>query len=143
MDGSENSETLPLRPLTIPKRKLDFIIAYDSSGEEVTDSWVNGTTFARSALGAKQLGYPFPNVPDATTFVNLELNKYPVSPDCLGDFRDNIANHARLLRPSSGATSHLLPPFRPIRHWSSTYPMLRGLHTATIASAQRSSATGS
>lgn len=91
VDGSENSETIPLRPLVIPERKVDFIIAYDSSGEEPANSWVNGTTFGRNARAAKDLGFPFPEVPDATTFVNLELNKYPVS---LPPFNQNLGNTA-------------------------------------------------
>lgn len=59
---------------------MDFIVAFDSSGEELAPGtgWVNGTTFAQSAIHAEALGIPFPKVPDSTTFVNIGLNQYPV-----------------------------------------------------------------
>lgn len=57
---------------------MDFLIAFDSSTEEPGNGWVNGTTFGQSAKHAEALGLPFPKVPDATTFVNLGLNQYPV-----------------------------------------------------------------
>ena len=72
-------ETLPLRPLIIPERKVDFMVVYDSSGEDPVNQWVNGTTFALSSAHAKAHNIPFPDVPDSATFVNLGLNKYPVS----------------------------------------------------------------
>lgn len=78
-DGSETGETIPLRPLIIPQRQVDFIIAYDASGENLGNSWVNGTTFGKTAAAAKLNGIPFPDVPSAATFVNLGLNRYPVS----------------------------------------------------------------
>ena len=78
VDGSENSETIPMRALVVPERKVDFIVAFDSSGEEPGNLWVNGTTFGRSATNAKTLGIPFPPVPDSATFVNLGFNQYPV-----------------------------------------------------------------
>jgi len=42
VDGSETGETIPLRPLIVPARKLDFIIAYDATSDAAF-SWVNGT----------------------------------------------------------------------------------------------------
>lgn len=62
----------------MPQRKVDFIVAFDASGENPNNGWVNGTTFGMSAASAKLLGLPFPEVPDAATFVNLGLNRYPV-----------------------------------------------------------------
>lgn len=69
-----------MRPLIVPARKMDFIIAYDSSTEEPApgSGWVNGTTFGQTAKHAEALGIPYPKVPDAATFVNLGLNQYPV-----------------------------------------------------------------
>ena len=61
----------------MPERRVDFIIAFDASGDG-ENNWVNGTTFARTLVAAEKLGLAFPELPDATTFVNLELNKYPV-----------------------------------------------------------------
>lgn len=65
--------------MMIPERKLDYIIAYDSSGELMPYDYVNGTTFGQSAKVAHNLGLPFPDVPDSPTFLNLGLNIYPVS----------------------------------------------------------------
>ena len=65
----------------IPEREVDFIIAYDSSSDNVANKWVNGTTFEQSSKNAKELGIPFPEVPDATTFISLGMNQYPVSSD--------------------------------------------------------------
>lgn len=65
--------------MIIPERKVDFIIAYDSSTDEPGNSWVNGTTFRNSYLAAQRLGVPFPVVPDAATFINEDLNRFPVS----------------------------------------------------------------
>ena len=42
VDGSETGETIPLRPLIVPARKLDFIVVYDASLDGA-HSWVNGT----------------------------------------------------------------------------------------------------
>lgn len=65
--------------MMIPERKLDYIIAYDSSGELMPYDYVNGTTFGQSAKVAHNLGLPFPDVPNSPTFLNLGLNIYPVS----------------------------------------------------------------
>ena len=78
VDGSEAGETIPLRPLIMPERKVDFIVAYDSSGEYLINDFVNGTTFGQSEKVANNLGLPFPKVPDSSTFLNLGLNRYPV-----------------------------------------------------------------
>jgi lysophospholipase len=42
VDGSETGETIPIRPLIVPQRKVDFLIAYDASSDSKY-SWVNGT----------------------------------------------------------------------------------------------------
>ncbi|KIY04123.1 uncharacterized protein Z520_00815 [Fonsecaea multimorphosa CBS 102226] len=82
VDGSETGETIPLRSLVVPQRSVDFILAFDSSGEEPGNNWVNGTTFGMSAAASKLNGIPFPEVPDPATFVNLGLNRYPTFFGC-------------------------------------------------------------
>ncbi|OAP62721.1 hypothetical protein AYL99_01948 [Fonsecaea erecta] len=82
VDGSETGETIPLRSLIVPQRKVDFILAFDSSGEEPDNNWVNGTTFGMSAAAAKLHDIPFPEVPDPASFVNLGLNRYPTFFGC-------------------------------------------------------------
>ena len=42
VDGSETGETIPLRPLIQPARKVDFIVAFDASTDGAYE-WVNGT----------------------------------------------------------------------------------------------------
>lgn len=82
VDGSETGETIPLRPLLIPERKLDFIIAYDAS-EDSEYLWVNGTNFLNTAKTAKQAGIPFPRVPaSARTMVNLNITRNPTFFGC-------------------------------------------------------------
>ncbi|WFD33432.1 lysophospholipase [Malassezia cuniculi] len=79
VDGGEANHNVPLEPLFQPARKLDMVLAVDSSAD--TDSgWPNGTalyeTFRRAQL--KSFGYmPFPKIPDANTFINKGLNTRP------------------------------------------------------------------
>lgn len=90
VDGSEAGETIPLRPLIIPERKVDFIVAYDSSGEYLINDFVNGTTFGQSEKVASNLGLPFPKVPDSSTFLNLGLNRFPVRYICTVQLQDSL-----------------------------------------------------
>ncbi|KAJ5738058.1 hypothetical protein N7493_001213 [Penicillium malachiteum] len=86
VDGGEDLQNIPLEPLLQPQRKLDVIIALDSSADTST-RWPNGTamvaTYQRSlsSLG-KDSGITFPSVPDQNTFINLGLNKNPTFFGC-------------------------------------------------------------
>ena len=107
VDGSETGESVPLRPLIIPERKVDFIIAYDA-GVDAEYNWVNGTnligTFSLlrklprplftiinhtntvgpldTSHSAAQLKVSFPRVPSARKMVDLNLTTYPTFFGC-------------------------------------------------------------
>lgn len=74
VDGSETGETIPIRPLIVPQRNVDFIIAFDATSDG-DNSWVNGTNLLDTAATAAQLGVPFPRIPPAATMVNLGLTE--------------------------------------------------------------------
>ncbi|KAJ5613906.1 hypothetical protein N7528_007560 [Penicillium herquei] len=86
VDGGEDLQNIPLEPLLQPQRKVDVIIALDSSAD-TSSRWPNGTamiaTYQRSlsSLG-KDSGITFPSVPDQNTFINLGLNKNPTFFGC-------------------------------------------------------------
>ncbi|KAJ5890399.1 uncharacterized protein N7473_006627 [Penicillium subrubescens] len=86
VDGGEDLQNIPLEPLLQPQRKVDVIIALDSSADTST-RWPNGTamvaTYQRSLspLG-QQSGLAFPSVPDQNTFINLGLNNRPTFFGC-------------------------------------------------------------
>lgn len=84
VDGSETGETIPLRPLIQPQRALDFIIAYDSTGDDPAHGWVNGTNFYNTYLSSSQSGGKllFPEVPPATTLVNTNATMKPTFFGC-------------------------------------------------------------
>ncbi|KAJ5921027.1 hypothetical protein N7466_009353 [Penicillium verhagenii] len=86
VDGGEDLQNIPLEPLLRPQRKVDVIIALDSSAD-TNSRWPNGTsmvaTYQRSlsSLGHNS-GIAFPSVPDQNTFVNLGLNHQPTFFGC-------------------------------------------------------------
>ncbi|KAJ5633101.1 hypothetical protein N7490_009440 [Penicillium lividum] len=86
VDGGEDLQNIPLEPLLQPQRKVDVIIALDSSADTST-RWPNGTamvaTYQRSlsSLGHSS-GLTFPSVPDQNTFINLGLNYHPTFFGC-------------------------------------------------------------
>ncbi|KAJ5711180.1 hypothetical protein N7488_005336 [Penicillium malachiteum] len=86
VDGGEDLQNIPLEPLLQPHRKVDVIIALDSSAD-TSSRWPNGTamvaTYQRSlsSLG-KDSGITFPSVPDQNTFINLGLNNNPTFFGC-------------------------------------------------------------
>lgn len=86
VDGGEDLQNIPLEPLLQPQRKVDMILALDSSADTTTE-WPNGTamvaTYERSLSPLGQgNGLPFPPVPDQNTFVNLGLNNRPTFFGC-------------------------------------------------------------
>lgn len=86
VDGGEDLQNIPLEPLLQPQRKLDMIVALDSSADTSTE-WPNGTamiaTYERSLSPLGQAnGLAFPPVPDQNTFINLGLNNRPTFFGC-------------------------------------------------------------
>ncbi|KAI1209692.1 lysophospholipase catalytic domain-containing protein [Annulohypoxylon truncatum] len=84
VDGGLDLQNIPLHPLIQPARGLDVIFAIDSSADTTT-YFPNGTalraTYDRSKTDIAN-GTAFPAVPDAETFINLELNKRPTFFGC-------------------------------------------------------------
>ncbi|KAI0895541.1 lysophospholipase catalytic domain-containing protein [Annulohypoxylon nitens] len=84
VDGGLDLQNIPLHPLIQPARGLDVIFAVDSSADTGTN-FPNGTalraTYDRSKTDIAN-GTAFPAVPDAETFINLELNKRPTFFGC-------------------------------------------------------------
>ncbi|KAI1090334.1 lysophospholipase catalytic domain-containing protein [Rostrohypoxylon terebratum] len=84
VDGGLDLQNIPLHPLLQPARGLDVIFAVDSSADTGTN-FPNGTalraTYDRSKTDIAN-GTAFPAVPDAETFINLELNKRPTFFGC-------------------------------------------------------------
>ncbi|KAI0881495.1 lysophospholipase catalytic domain-containing protein [Annulohypoxylon maeteangense] len=84
VDGGLDLQNIPLHPLLQPSRGLDVIFAVDSSADTGTN-FPNGTalraTYDRSKTDIAN-GTVFPAVPDAETFINLELNKRPTFFGC-------------------------------------------------------------
>ncbi|KAJ6035998.1 hypothetical protein N7540_000277 [Penicillium herquei] len=86
VDGGEDLQNIPLEPLLRPQRKVDVIIALDSSADTAS-RWPNGTAMiatyqrSQSSLGNSS-GIAFPSVPDQNTFINLGLNNQPTFFGC-------------------------------------------------------------
>ncbi|KAK3693592.1 lysophospholipase [Podospora appendiculata] len=79
VDGGEDLQNIPLHPLIQPMRSVDVIFAVDSSAD-TTYLWPNGTALRASyerSFGTIANGTLFPPVPDANTFINLNLNGRP------------------------------------------------------------------
>ncbi|KAF7712110.1 Lysophospholipase [Penicillium ucsense] len=98
VDGGEDLQNIPLEPLLQPQRKVDVILALDSSADTST-RWPNGTamvaTYQRSLSSLGQAsGLVFPSVPDQNTFVNLGLNNRPTFFGCNSS---NISGSAPLV----------------------------------------------
>ncbi|KAI1334324.1 lysophospholipase [Xylariaceae sp. FL0016] len=96
VDGGEDLQNIPLHPLIQPSRAVDVIFAVDSSAD-TTYNWPNGTalraTYARSQEAISN-GTNFPAVPDAETFINLQLNQRPTFFGCdAAAFADTPSGH--------------------------------------------------
>lgn len=64
VDGGEDGENIPLRPLLIPDRKMDVIFIIDSSSDK--GNYANGTKLKRilSILEKQGINYHIPNITD-------------------------------------------------------------------------------
>ena len=81
VDGSESGQTIPLWPIIQPAREVDFIIAWDASGE-TPFGWQNGTNIIDTYNSATAAGLKFPKVPNAQTFIDFQYNQLPVFFGC-------------------------------------------------------------
>jgi lysophospholipase len=81
VDGSESGQTIPLWPIIQPAREVDFIIAWDASGE-TPYGWQNGTNIIDTYNAATAAGLKFPKVPNAQTFIDFQYNQLPVFFGC-------------------------------------------------------------
>lgn len=91
VDGGLDGQNIPLHPVIQPVRGVDVVFAVDSSAD--TTNWPNGTalraTYDRAGTDMAN-GTDFPAVPDANTFINLELNIRPSFFGCdAGNFSDS------------------------------------------------------
>ena len=130
VDGGEDGQNVPLWPLTQPARDVDVVFAFDNSAD--TDgNWPNGTSliksFERQFLKAGN-GTIFPYVPDANSFINLNLTAKPTFFGC------DAKNLTSLLHNSSSSSyTNLSSDYtvydsplivyianRPFSYWSNT-----------------------
>jgi lysophospholipase len=84
VDGSESGQTIPFWPLLQPSREVDFIIAFDGSGE-TPYGWQNGTNMIDTYNAATSAGLKFPKVPNAQTFIDFQYNELPTFFGCNED----------------------------------------------------------
>lgn len=82
VDGSEVLQEIPLWPIIQPARRLDFIIANDAGGTELSNGWMNGTSLLDTATYAAKNKVPFPKVPDEATFLNNNMTLFPTFFGC-------------------------------------------------------------
>lgn len=79
VDGGLDGQNIPLNPVIQPARGVDVVFAVDASAD-TENNWPNGTalraTYDRAGTDQAN-GTTFPPVPDANTFINLELNLRP------------------------------------------------------------------
>ncbi|GAA6007260.1 hypothetical protein JCM11491_003065 [Sporobolomyces phaffii] len=84
-DGGENGENVPLSPLLVKARELDFILAADASAD-TEYSWPNGTSLLATADRAANYSHgfrSFPPIPaSAEDFVAQGLNVRPTFFGC-------------------------------------------------------------
>ncbi|GAA5896529.1 uncharacterized protein JCM6883_006934 [Sporobolomyces salmoneus] len=94
-DGGENGENVPLSPLLVKARELDFIIAADASAD-TEYSWPNGTSLLATADRAANFSNGFRNFPpipaSADDFVAQGLNVRPTFFGCNSTAGGNMSS---------------------------------------------------
>ncbi|KZT22215.1 phospholipase B [Neolentinus lepideus HHB14362 ss-1] len=87
IDGSSNGENVPIGQLFVRARGLDVVVAVDSSADEATNLWPNGSSIVKSAsristllLASHQLFPPIPMTPD--DFISTGVNRRPTFFGC-------------------------------------------------------------
>lgn len=92
VDGGDDDEVVPVLPLIVESRGLDFISLYDNSND--VNGWPNGlslvTTYKRqfSEIGK---AYSFPPVPSTEEFLAKGLTKKPVFFGCNASALSDLA----------------------------------------------------
>jgi lysophospholipase len=81
VDGSESGQTIPFWPVLQPERNVDFIVAFDASGE-TPFGWQNGTNMIDTYNAATAARLPFPKMPTAETFIEFQYNQLPTFFGC-------------------------------------------------------------
>ncbi|GAA5947133.1 hypothetical protein JCM3765_002172 [Sporobolomyces pararoseus] len=94
-DGGENGENVPLSPLLVRARELDFILAADASAD-TEYSWPNGTSLLATADRAANYSNGFRNFPpipaNADEFVAQGLNLRPTFFGCNSTAKGNMSS---------------------------------------------------
>ncbi|KDQ08042.1 hypothetical protein BOTBODRAFT_139343, partial [Botryobasidium botryosum FD-172 SS1] len=86
VDGSDNLENIPLGPLMVKARGLDFIVASEGGGHELND-WPSGESLYASAYRTvnvlSNVSQGFPPLPnDPNNFIPFGLNQRPTLFGC-------------------------------------------------------------
>ncbi|CEP61711.1 putative carboxylic ester hydrolase LALA0_S03e09142g [Lachancea lanzarotensis] len=115
VDGGEDGQNIPIGPLLIPERKLDVILALDSSSD--THGFPNGSmlhnfyrdnyidTFEDTFDHNPSAFQTLPYIPTSKEFVEKGLLSRPVAFGCyLSSYPDSITD------PNFNSTSLVLPP---------------------------------
>jgi lysophospholipase len=82
VDGSEILQEIPLWPIIQPARHVDFVIANDAGGTDLSNGWMNGSSLIDTAAYAAANNVSFPRVPDQATFINYGFTIYPTFFGC-------------------------------------------------------------
>lgn len=128
VDGGEDGQNVPLWPLIQPARDVDVVFAFDNSAD--TDGyWPNGTSliksYERQFVNAGN-GTIFPYVPDANSFINLNLTAKPTFFGCdarnLSSLLHNNNTNSNLSSSYTVYDSPLIVYIanRPFSYWTNT-----------------------
>jgi lysophospholipase len=82
VDGSEVLQEIPLWPIIQPVRHVDFVIANDAGGTDLSNGWMNGSSLIDTAAYCAANNVSFPKVPDQATFINYGFTIYPTFFGC-------------------------------------------------------------
>ncbi|KAI0313887.1 phospholipase B [Amylostereum chailletii] len=86
VDGGENLENVPLGPMFVKARDMDFVVAVDGSFD-TTDTWPNGTSLLTTSERISTIlttsHQAFPPIPNSTAdFVSTGVNRRPTFFGC-------------------------------------------------------------
>ncbi|KAA1474012.1 phospholipase B [Dentipellis sp. KUC8613] len=87
IDGGSNLENIPIGPMFVKARGMDLIVAVDSSFDDPTNTWPNGTSFIatsqRLSSFLQSSHQQFPPIPNSTAdFVSTGVNRRPTFFGC-------------------------------------------------------------
>ncbi|KAI5949013.1 hypothetical protein KGF57_004975 [Candida theae] len=128
VDGGEDGQNVPLWPLIQPVRDVDVVFAFDNSAD-TEGSWPNGTslikTYERQFVNAGN-GTIFPYVPDANSFINLNLTAKPTFFGCDAKNLTTLLHNNNTNSNSSNSYTVYDSPLvvyianRPFSYWTNT-----------------------